>query len=145
MGQDFLLVSFSDVRDAIQAYDDARKGHWLVSFLNPKALWFEITGDAGPNGVYRTISNYEGQLKVQVLFNPQNPALNAHFVIPLIKKTLNKYGEVKAIQSTPSGIPHVKAYCIEFYDIRSADEARAALNNKDIGVSSLIVSPLYSY
>jgi len=131
------LVQFSDIRDAVQAREDAHKAHWNVTFLNPKALGYEATGDNGPNGPYRTISNFEGQLKAQVLFNPQSPALTARFVIPLIKKTFGQYGEVKAIRSTPCGIPHVKAYCIEFYDTRSAAAAQAALNNKDIGVGPL--------
>ncbi len=134
-----LFASFSDIRDAVKAFEDVRKGHWTVTYLNPKALGFEITGDLGVNGPLRTISNYEGQLKAQVLFNPQNPALTAHYVIPLIKDVLSKYGEVKAIHSDPSAIPHVKAYRIEFYDTRSVVAAQAALNNKDIDVSSLTV------
>jgi hypothetical protein len=136
------LVSFSDIRDAVQAYDDVRIGHWLVTYLNPKALGVEITADPGPYGPYRTISNYEGQLKAQVLFNPQNPILTSHAVIALIKKTLSKYGEVKAIQSIPCGIPHVKAYQIEYYDTRCAIVAQSALNNKDIGVSTVTSIPL---
>lgn len=111
-------------------------GHWQVTFLHPKTLGFDVTGDPGPSGPLRTISNFEGQLKAQVLFNPQNPSLTAHFVISLIKKNLEKYGEVKAIQSTLCGLPHVKAYRIEFYDTRCAAAACVALNNKDIGVSS---------
>lgn len=140
--QDILLVQFSDVRDAAQAYEDARMAHWLVTFLNPKALGFEATQDNGPNGPFRNISNFEGQLKAQVLFNPQDHTLTASFVVSLIKKTLGKYGEVKAIRSTPCGIPHVKAYCIEFYDIRSAAAAHAALSGKDIGVSLFDVQSL---
>ncbi len=140
-----LFVSFSDVRDAVKAFEDVRKGHWSVTYLNPKALGFEITGDFGLNGPFRTISNYEGQLKAQVLFNPQNPALTAHYVIPLIKDILSKYGGVKAIHSDPSAIPHVKAYRIEFYDTRSATAAQTALNNKDIGVSSLTVISSHFY
>ena len=136
------MVSFTDIRDAIQAYDDVRIGHWLVNYLNPKTLGVQITADPGPYGPYRTISNYEGQLKAQVLFNPQNPALTAQAVIALIKKTLNKYGEVKAIQSIPCGIPSVKAYQIEYYDTRCATAAQAALNNKDIGVSTTLSLPL---
>ncbi|KAF7505790.1 hypothetical protein GJ744_000461 [Endocarpon pusillum] len=128
-----LLVSFSDIRDAVKAFEDVRKGHWAVTYLNPKALGFEITGDFGLNGPFRTISNYEGQLKAQILFNPQNPALTSHYVIPLIKDVLSKYGEVKAIHSDPCAIPHVKAYRIEFYDTRSTTAAQTALNNKDIG------------
>jgi hypothetical protein len=138
------LVSFSDIRDAVQAYDDVRLGHWLVTYLNPKALGAQVIAAPGPYGPYRTISNYEGQLKAQVLFNPQNPALTAQAVIALIKKTLNKYGEVKAIQTIPCGIPSVKAYQIEYYDTRCAVAAQAALNNKDIGVSTTFSFPLTS-
>lgn len=118
LGGEFLYVQFSDVRDAVKAYEDVRMGHWQVGFLNPKHLGFEITGDPSANGPLHTISNFEGQLKAQVLFNPQNPALTAQFVISLIKKNLEKYGEVKAIHSTLCGLPHVKTYCIEFYDTR---------------------------
>jgi hypothetical protein len=102
--------------------------------LNPKALWFEVTGDDGPNGPLYTVSNFEGQVKVQVLFNPQNRVLNANLVTALIKKILGDCGEVKAIQSI-SGIASVKAYYVEFFDIRSAKIACARLNNKDIAVS----------
>jgi hypothetical protein len=109
--------------------------------LKPKALGLDVTGDAGPRGPYSTVSNYEGQLKAQVLFNPQNPALTAGFVISLIKTTLATYGELKAIHSISCGIPHVKAYSIEFYDTRSVADAYVALNNnKDIGVSSLTIT-----
>jgi hypothetical protein len=112
-------------------------GHWDVIFMEPRALMLEVTGNMAPSEFYRTVSNFEGQLKAQVLFNPQNPALTGQFVIALIKSTLGKFGEVKAIHSTSCVLPRVKAYLIEFYDTRSAAAACAALNTKDIGVSSL--------
>lgn len=94
-----------------------------------------MTSNAAPNGPCSTVSNYEGQLKAQVLFNPQNMTLTARFVTSLIKATLARFGEVKAIQSIPSTVAHVKTYCIEFFDTRSAADACNVLNNKDIGVS----------
>jgi hypothetical protein len=130
-----LFVQFSDVRDAVQAYEDARKGYWQVSFLKPKDLGSQVSSNRTPNGPPNLYNNHEGQLKAQILFNPQNLTLTARFVTALIRATLARFGEVKAIHSIPSTTAHVKKYGLEFFDTRAAADACKALNNKDIGVS----------
>lgn len=139
---DALYVQFTDIRDAVDACANMRKCHWQVSFLRPRILGFEASDNAGPTGPLYAVNNYEGQLKVQVLFNPQNHDLTAGYVIPLIKATLAMLGDVKAIHSIPSGFPHVKEYCVEYFNVRDAARAVGQLNNHNIGVSFLTVMPL---
>lgn len=136
IGQDFLYLQFSDIRDAAQAYEEARMGHWPTTFLKPKELICEVKDITNPNDPSRTVSNFEGQLRALVLFNPQNPSLTTHFVISLVKKVLEKYGEVKAMHTIISGSPNVKEYLVEYYNVDSADAASTALKSEDIAVSS---------
>lgn len=134
-----LFVQFSDVRDAVQAYEDARKGYWQVTFLKPRDLGSEVSRNGPPSGSPNSYNNHEGQLKAQILFNPQNMTLTARFVNALIRATLARFGDIKAIHSIPSTTAHVKKYCLEFFDTRAAADACKALNNKDIGVSAHLI------
>lgn len=135
IGQDFLYLQFSDIRDAAQAYEDARMGHWPTDYLNPKQLISEAQAMTNPNNPSNTFSNFEGLLTALVLFNPRNPSLTTHFVISVVKKALEKYGEVKAMHTITSDNPNVKAYLVEYYNVDSAHAASKALASKNLAVS----------
>jgi hypothetical protein len=139
-----VCVNFSDIRDAARAFHNSLGGPGDLVSLDPKSYAHQSTGEDGPFARHHLVSNFEGQLKANVTFDPQNPRLTAAYAIAVIKHALGSFGKLKAIHSVSTvGSPQVKEYLVEYFDLESAFYACQDLNKEYISVRYFQIDPIW--
>ncbi|KAI4168913.1 MAG: hypothetical protein LQ343_006035 [Gyalolechia ehrenbergii] len=121
-----VYVSFTDVRDAIEAVTALRevRKDWLVQYLPIPSYGPYYRADRGSSML---ASKYEGQLCVKAEFSGPSEYFNLDTMSRLILDLLNNYGDIMAYDALIAIRP-VVAYRAEFFDTKNADHAIAHLN-----------------
>ncbi|KAL8674624.1 MAG: hypothetical protein Q9168_000999 [Polycauliona sp. 1 TL-2023] len=132
-------VSFSDVRDTIEAVRAIRDlgWQWLVDYLSMPKVAIASEQDDWK----RLLSpKYEGQLLVKAEFSGPATYFNADTVGRLILDLLNNYGGVMAYEAISTRFPAV-AYRAEFFDVEDGGHAIVHLNGFRIAGCTMSVQP----
>ncbi|RMZ91961.1 hypothetical protein DV736_g784, partial [Chaetothyriales sp. CBS 134916] len=106
-----IAATFSDVREAKQAYALCSHSGWQVSPLNPReAAFHQGAFNAGH------VSLFEGQAIVAVYYdNRDQPPARA--ALTEFRRRLRKFGSVKALASLPALQRNVREFRVEYFDL----------------------------
>lgn len=135
-----VYITFSDIRDADRAVTDIQRHRqsWRVNFTDPR----KSAMDNQPNGILiKQSSTYEGQLLVTASSPKVAHQCDADTMVPIVKETLRQCGELMAFAvHTMSRFGVV--FRVEFYDVRSAENAFLNLNGVQIAVRIRTMPPI---
>ncbi|RMZ86150.1 hypothetical protein DV737_g203, partial [Chaetothyriales sp. CBS 132003] len=106
-----IAATFSDVREAKQAYALCSHSGWQVSPLNPReAAFHQGAFNAGQ------VSLFEGQVIVAVYYDDRDQP-PARAALAEFRHQLRKFGSVKAMASLPALQRNVREFRVEYFDL----------------------------
>ena len=133
------------MRDARQAYAVLETNRPPASCIQPYTPR-DLAVHRG-EGSGHHVSNYEGQVLVQVFYN-QNEHPTADRALAAFSAMLARYGEVKALHSIPSNQGNLREFRVEFFDLKAAArliDSTATQSQQLLNVSKISLRiPTYS-
>ncbi|RMD41465.1 hypothetical protein DV735_g3673, partial [Chaetothyriales sp. CBS 134920] len=115
-----IAATFSDVREAKQAYALCSHSGWQVAPLNPReAAFHQGAFNAGQ------VSLFEGQVIVAVYYDDRDQP-PARAALAEFRRQLRNFGSVKAMASFPSIQRNVREFRVEYFDLHGTARLLAA-------------------
>ena len=135
-----VYITFSDIRDADRAVTDIQRFQqsWRVSFTDPRKSALDSQSNSM---MVKQGSTYEGQLLVTASSTKAAHQCDADTIIPIVKETLRPCGELMAF-AVHTISRYGMVFRVEFYDVRSAENAFLNLNGVQIAVRIMTMAPI---